>query len=139
MRWLVEHLGLHCETPTQPNDTWVHSSAVCNPRNWSANSWHHLQAGYSRDNVGNVTYQSVWLDGVEAPINATASSAFALGWSPVLLTNFQVDGLNSGSNTVYLDNLTISRWYALRVRDSVAHAQHSQPCRWQGCARPVIA
>jgi hypothetical protein len=97
-------------TPTQPTDEWVHSSAACNPRYWSANTWHHVQASYSRDGAGNVTYQSVWLDSVEAPINATAPSAFALGWSPVLLTNFQVDGLETGSSTVYLDNLTISRW-----------------------------
>lgn len=97
-------------TATNPVDTWLHSSAACNPHNWSANTWHHVQASYSRDNAGNVTYQSVWLDSVESPINATVPSAFALGWAPVLLTNFQVDGLNSGSNTVYLDNLSISRW-----------------------------
>jgi hypothetical protein len=29
----------------------------------------------------------------------------------VLLTNFQVDGINlSGSSVVYLDNLTVYRW-----------------------------
>jgi hypothetical protein len=44
-------------------------------------------------------------------INATVNSAFALGWAPTLTTNLQVDGLGSGgSPTVYLDNLTISRW-----------------------------
>jgi len=39
-------------------------------------------------------------------------SAFALGWGPTLLTNFQVDSATSGksSSTVYLDELTISRW-----------------------------
>jgi hypothetical protein len=58
-----------------------------------------------------VTYQSVWLDGVEAKINATVPSAFALGWSPTLLTNFQIDGLNVNAvNTIYMDKLTISRW-----------------------------
>ncbi len=89
---------------------WVHSSAACDVRKWSPNAWHHIQISYSRDDSGNVTYHSVWLDGVESPINATVPSSCALGWAPVLLTNFQIDGLGSGSNTVYLDNLTISRW-----------------------------
>jgi hypothetical protein len=53
----------------------------------------------------------VWLDDVQENINTTVNSAFALGWAPALLTNFQVDGLGaSGSNTVYLDDLTIYRW-----------------------------
>jgi hypothetical protein len=40
------------------------------------------------------------------------SSAFAQGWSPTLLTNFQVDSYAAGSasSTVYLDDLTIYRW-----------------------------
>ena len=97
-------------TPTSPIDHWLHSNQPCNPRSWATNTWHHVQITYSRDDSGNVTYRTVWLDGVEYPINATVPSAFALGWGPVLLTNFQVDGLGSGSNTVYLDNLTISRW-----------------------------
>jgi hypothetical protein len=97
-------------TPSNPSDHWVHSNSSCNVRNWSQNAWHHIQVSYSRDNSGNVTYHSVWLDGTEDPIDATVPSAFALGWGPVLLTNFQVDGIGSGSNTVYLDKLTISRW-----------------------------
>jgi hypothetical protein len=98
-------------TPTAPVDEWLHSSAYCNPRGWSTNVWHHVQINYSRDNSGNVTYNAVWLDGLEEPINATVSSAFALGWAPVLLTNFQVDGVGaSGTSTVYLDNLTVYRW-----------------------------
>ena len=97
-------------SPSSPNDKWVHSSAACNVRNWSQETWHHIQISYSRDDSGNVTYHSVWLDGVESKINATVPSSFALGWSSVLLTNFQIDGLGSGSNTVYLDDLTISRW-----------------------------
>jgi hypothetical protein len=97
-------------SPSQPNDTWVHTGAACNVRNWSRNTWHHIQTSYSRDNSGNVTYHSIWLDGTESKINATVPSAFALGWASVLLTNFQIDGLGSGSNTVYLNQLTISRW-----------------------------
>lgn len=98
-------------TPTHPIDKWVKSKAACNVKNWSRNSWHHVQISYSRDDSGNVTYNSVTLDGVEQPINATVNSAFALGWAPTLLTNFQIDGYGAaGANTVYMDHLTISRW-----------------------------
>lgn len=97
-------------TPSNPKDTWVHSGAPCNVQSWGKEQWHHIQISYSRDDSGNVTYHSVWLDGVEAQINATVPSSFALGWTPTLLTNFQVDGIGNGSNTVYLDKLTISRW-----------------------------
>jgi hypothetical protein len=91
---------------------WVHSSQPCNPGKWETNVWHHVQISYSRDDAGNVTYQSVWLDGTEQAINATVPSSFALGWKVgVVQTQFQMDGLGtSGSSTVYLDNLTISRW-----------------------------
>lgn len=98
-------------TPQNYVDKWLHSTATCNVQNWSTQTWHHLQVSYSRDNSGNVTYNSVWLDNVEQPIGVTVSSAFALGWGSVLLTNFQVDGVGaSGSSTVYLDNMTIYRW-----------------------------
>ena len=96
--------------PAKPTNQWMHSSAPCNPRTWGRNQWHHVQISYSRTDYGVVTYHSVTLDGKLMPINATAPSAYALGWAPVLLTNFQVDGLGSGSNTVYLDNLVIYRW-----------------------------
>jgi hypothetical protein len=80
--------------------------------NWSKDAWHHVQISYSRDDSGNVTYHSVWLDGAEQVINETVPSSFALGWQVgVVQTQFQMDGLGtSGSSTVYLDNLTISRW-----------------------------
>ncbi|HEX4032499.1 MAG TPA: Ig-like domain-containing protein [Terracidiphilus sp.] len=99
-------------TPQNPVDTWLHSTASCNPRQWSANAWHHIQVSYSRDSSGNVIYKSVWFDGTESIINQTVLSAFALGWSPTLLTNFQVDGATagSGSSTIYLDQLTVYRW-----------------------------
>jgi hypothetical protein len=63
-----------------------------------------------RDSSGNITYQAVWLDDVQQPIIATVNSAFALGWAPSLLSNFQVDGLGNGQVTLYMDNLTIYRW-----------------------------
>jgi hypothetical protein len=95
-----------------PNDTWIHSTAACSLQNWAPNTWHHVQIQYSRDASGNVTYQSVWLDNVEQDLNVTVYSSFALGWSPTLLSNFQVDGSTSSStnSSVYLDNLTIYRW-----------------------------
>ena len=99
-------------TPQNPVDQWVHTTQSCNPRKWTTNTWHQIQISYSRDNSGNVTYSSVWFDGIEQEINATTLSAFALGWGPSLLTNFQVDGATStsGSSKIYLDNLTLYRW-----------------------------
>jgi len=99
-------------TRTAPVVKWLRSSAPCNPANWATNTWHHVQISYSRDDSGNVTYHSVWLDGVESPINQTVNSDFTLGWAAgTLITNFQVDGAGtSGSATLYLDNLTIYRW-----------------------------
>ncbi len=98
-------------SPTNPSDQWRHSYAKCNPQTWSPYTWHHVQINYSRDSAGNVTYKTIWFDNVENPVWITVPSAFALGWSPVLLTNFQVDGLGgSGTSTVYMDNLTVYRW-----------------------------
>ncbi|HWG21698.1 MAG TPA: hypothetical protein VG225_14295 [Terracidiphilus sp.] len=99
-------------TPTSPSDKWVHSNQTCTPRNWSTNTWHHVQISYSRDSSGNVTYNGVWFDGVEQALNVTVPSAFALGWAPSLNINFQIDGMTStsGSATVYLDNTTLYSW-----------------------------
>ncbi|HVT98819.1 MAG TPA: hypothetical protein VHE33_15045 [Acidobacteriaceae bacterium] len=97
-------------TPQAPVDTWVKSNQHCNPREWSVNTWHHVQVAYSRDNSGNINYQTVWLDDVPQPINVTVNSAFALGWAPSLLTNFQVDGIGDGQAIVFMDNLTVYRW-----------------------------
>jgi len=49
---------------------------------------------------------------VEQPINQTVMSEFSLGWAlGALVANFQVDGLGtSGSATIYVDNLKMSRW-----------------------------
>lgn len=102
-----ENLG----TPQSPNVHWAHSSAACNPRSWSRYTWHHVQVYYYRNDYGTVTYNAVYLDGVKSTLNATVLSAYALGWGPTLLTNFQVDGLGSGgSSTVYLDDLMVYRW-----------------------------
>lgn len=99
-------------TATAFNDVWLHSNQPCNLANWAPNTWHHVQIQYSRDTVGNVTYQSVWVDNVEQDLNVTVFSSFSLGWGSTLLSNFQIDGNTSASSstTVYLDNLTIYRW-----------------------------
>ncbi len=98
-------------TPSSPVDLWVHSNRYCNPRTWSINTWHHVQIAYSRDNNGVVTYKTVYLDSLALPINVSVPSAFALGWAPTLLTNFQIDGYGaSGSATAFLDSLKIYRW-----------------------------
>ena len=99
-------------TPANPVVKWVHSNQYCNPATWTKNTWHHVQISTSRDDSGNVTYHSVWLDGVEYPINQTVMSEFALGWAANdLIANFQVDGTSvGGSSTLYLDDFTIYRW-----------------------------
>lgn len=98
-------------SPENPVDQWRHSAVACNPRDWTRNTWHHIQVAYSRDNSGNVTYKYVTLDGAQKSINETVPSAFALGWGPTLLTNFQIDGLGGyGTVSIYLDKLTITRW-----------------------------
>lgn len=99
-------------TSSNPKAHWIHTNQSCSPHKWSTDAWHHVQVEYSRDNSGNVTYSSVWLDGVEQDINATVSSAFDLGWAPSFNSNFQVDGYTStsGSSTIYVDNLKLYSW-----------------------------
>jgi hypothetical protein len=93
-----------------PVDKWSYTSQTCNPANWSRNTWHHVQVTYSHTSSGSVTYHSVWLDGKEQALNVTGFAGFTLGWGSALVTNFQVDGRGSGTATVYLDKLTVSRW-----------------------------
>ena len=99
-------------TVDSPKAHWLKSTSPCNPAKWTRNAWHHIQISVSRDDSGNVTYHSVWFDGVEQPINKTVMSEFSLGWAlGALVVNFQVDGLGtSGSSTIYVDNLKMSRW-----------------------------
>ncbi len=86
------------------------SGTTCNPRNWTRNAWHHVQASLSRDDSGHVTYHSIWLDGKETKMNVLAFVADDNHWGPVIQTQFQLDGLGSGTVTAYLDDLTISMW-----------------------------
>jgi hypothetical protein len=92
---------------------WHPSNIPCNPKTWTANTWHHVQIASHRDDSGNVTYDWVNLDGTAMNFNnATGPSAESLGWEiGDLLLNFQLDGVgNSGTITAYLDELTIDRW-----------------------------
>lgn len=98
-------------TASHPKGKWASSSAKCNIVNWSKDKWHHVQISYSRTSGGHITYNAVWLDGVKSTINKTVFGARALGWGSTLSTNFQVDGKgSSGTSTIYLDSLKISRW-----------------------------
>ncbi|HEY3704520.1 MAG TPA: hypothetical protein VGL22_05625, partial [Terracidiphilus sp.] len=85
-------------TPANSKAQWLHSNQSCNPQAWTPNAWHRVQIQFSRDNSGNVTYQSVWLDGVQQDLNVTVPSSFALGWAPTVLANFQVDGMTAGTS-----------------------------------------
>jgi hypothetical protein len=92
------------------NAKWVKSSVSCNPRDWKGDTWHHVQIAYSRDDTGYITYKSITFDGDQHTINHKVLGRFHLGWGHVLQTNFQIDGIGSGSNTAYLDDLTVYRW-----------------------------
>ena len=99
-------------TTYKPYNAWQHTSAPCNVRSWSTNTWHHVQLSYSRNDTGWITYKSATVDGVSHGINATVLGAFNLGWAPTLLVNVQLNGATSGSGSanVILDDLTIYRW-----------------------------
>jgi hypothetical protein len=104
--------ALNGGSPTNSNDTWLHSYAPCDVHSWNPNQWHHVQIYFSHDENGWVTYHSVWLDGAEQDLNLTVFSGYQLGWGPAVLTNFQIDGNSSGTTwgNVYLDELTVYRW-----------------------------
>lgn len=104
--------ALNGGSPTQSWATWGHSNAYCNVHDWGANQWHHIQIYYTHDGNGWVTYHTVWLDGNAEDISASVFSGFAIGWSPSLVTNFQIDGSSSGTTwgNVYLDQVTVYRW-----------------------------
>jgi hypothetical protein len=94
-----------------PKPSWVSKSGThCNPRSWSIDKWHHVQASFYRSSTGTVTYHSIWLDGVQTSLNVQAFVAADLGWDPVVNTQFQVDGVGSGTVTAYVDRLTVSMW-----------------------------
>jgi hypothetical protein len=93
---------------------WHSSGLPCSPKNWAANTWHHVQIASHRSSAGVVTYDWVNLDGNYQEIdNATGNGAVALHWAAgVLNLNFQLDGSSetSGSIRIYADKLTIYYW-----------------------------
>jgi hypothetical protein len=91
---------------------WHRSNIGCNPRNWSANAWHHIQVGMHRSG-GTVTHDYVNLDGAHYTFSgATANAGEWLGWAKGdIVTNYQIDGYyGSGSITGYTNNMTIYHW-----------------------------
>lgn len=93
---------------------WHPSNIPCSPKNWSANTWHHIQIATERDGNGNATYDWVSVDGQYSDFqNASGPDAENLSWAVgTLLINFQIDGLSkgTGSNTLYTDQLKVYRW-----------------------------
>lgn len=93
---------------------WKSSNIACNPLNWSAKTWHHIQVGFHRNSSGVVTHDWVNLDSTHSVFkSATSASVLKLGWAKgVLLTNVQIDGENkgSGSVTAYIHKMTFYHW-----------------------------
>ena len=95
-------------------DHWWSSNVKCNPRNWSANQWHHVQIGMHRDNNGVVTHDWVDFDGTHSIFNEAPRPAFQkLGWPlGVLVVNYQIEGESPQSGYVrsYVHKMTVYRW-----------------------------
>ena len=95
-------------------DHWWSSNVKCNPHNWAANQWHHVQIGMHRDNSGVVTHDWVNLDGAHYTFNEAPRPSFQkLGWpAGVLVVNYQIEGesAESGSVRSYIHKMTIYRW-----------------------------
>jgi hypothetical protein len=95
------------------NYHWHSSNIPCDPRSWSANTWHHIQVGFHRDSNGVVTHDWVNFDGKQSSFSgATANAAKSMGWAgSTLLMNVQLDGYKSGGSvTTYLHKTTYYRW-----------------------------
>ncbi len=93
---------------------WRSSNIPCNPKNWKANTWHHIQIASHRNSSGVVTYDYVNLDGAHHVFkNATVNASEHLGWATgTLLINFQLDGASSGSGsiTAFIHKMTVFHW-----------------------------
>ena len=93
---------------------WKSSNIGCNPLNWSAKTWHHIQVGFHRNSSGVVTHDWVNLDNTHSVFKgATGAADQSLGWAKGdLLVNFQIDGENKGSGSItsYIHKLTIYHW-----------------------------
>ena len=95
-------------------DHWWDTKLKCNPAEWTANVWHHVQIGEHRDADGMVTHDWVTFDGVyNAFEDSTRESGRFLGWTPGHLnTQFQLEGSNrvSGTAKAYVHAFTVYRW-----------------------------
>lgn len=93
---------------------WIPSNISCDPGQWTANTWHHIQIASHRDNNGNSYYDWICFDGKYSDFqNAGGTNGSNLGWAVgTLLINFQIDGPSkqNGSNTIYTDKLFVWRW-----------------------------
>jgi hypothetical protein len=93
---------------------WHASNVPCKTINWTANTWHHIQIGFHRDNSGYVTHDWVNFDGVHSVFSgASGSSARSLGWAlGSQVMNVQMDGYSksSGSIKAYFHKTTFYEW-----------------------------
>jgi hypothetical protein len=93
--------------------SWAPTKIPCDPKNWTANAWHHIQFYMSRDDSGHTTYHWVSFDGQVSDINITSYQTLALGWAKdVMVVNFQIDPAQASGApiVVYARQLTIYRW-----------------------------
>jgi hypothetical protein len=93
---------------------WNPSNIPCDPEQWTANTWHHIQIATHRDSSGNAYYDWIGFDGKYTDFqDAGGTNGKNSGWAVgTLLINFQIDGPSkqNGSNTVYTDKLFVWRW-----------------------------
>jgi hypothetical protein len=93
---------------------WRSSNIPCDPKTWTANTWHHIQIAYHRDNNGIVTHDWVDFDGTHNLFqNATDAGGEWLGWAKNdLVVNYQLDGASSSSGAVtsYIHNMQVYAW-----------------------------
>jgi hypothetical protein len=95
------------------HDHWKSSKIKCNPKDWAANVWHHVQIGEHREANGIVSHDWVNLDGTHYVWGEVQLSAHFLDWGAGdLNTQFQIEGASSGSGTAtaYIHKFTIYRW-----------------------------
>jgi hypothetical protein len=91
---------------------WKSSNVRCNPRSWSANTWHHVQIGMHRSGA-TVYHDYVNLDGAHYTFSgAVGYGGQWLGWAKgAVVTNYQIDGeYGSGSVTSYINKMTVYHW-----------------------------
>ena len=91
---------------------WNISNATCSRALWTVDTWHHLVLQFHRDATGVVTYDSVSLDdNVQAFVDASGPSKFALHWYPpgLQVVNVQIGGDKSANRTTaYLDSVSVT-------------------------------